>query len=255
METMMRWRIFWRSLLLQSCWNFERMQNLGLAYCLQPWLARIYDGRSQELRRAVLRHQEFFNTQPYVASLVIGMICSMEEAAARFSEAEKEQKLERIKTIKAAASAALAGLGDAFFWGTLSPFCAALALATALAIWPSPVSVPAGMVAYLVVYNAFGLGTRWAGLGLGYRWGEKIALKLKELPVQAAILYMRVAGVLLALIACAFGLTAVPSENRRLIAAAAVVFLVLKVNGAGSYRLYGGACLAGVLAAAAGWMA
>lgn len=254
MDMIMRGRIFLRSLFLQSCWNFERMQNLGLAYCLEPWLSKIYSGRPQELRGSIGRHQEFFNTQPYVASLIIGMIGSMEEQAAQLPEQEKAQRLERIKTVKAAAAAALAGLGDVFFWGRLSPFCAAAALAATLAVWPAPISIPLGMAVYLAVYNAFSLGVRWIGLGMGYRWGEKIALKIKELPIQAAMVYLRVSGGALALVACAVASTMIPGGNWRLMTAAAVVFLALKIAGVGSYQLYGGSCLAGILASAAGWI-
>ncbi len=34
-----------RQLLLQGCWNYEGMQNVGFAYCLLPALRHFYEGR------------------------------------------------------------------------------------------------------------------------------------------------------------------------------------------------------------------
>jgi PTS system mannose-specific IID component len=250
----MRWRIFLRSLLLQSCWSFERMQSLGLAYCLQPWLERLYAERPEELRAALGRHQEFFNTQPYMAPLVIGTICALEEEAAGLPQAEKAAKLNRLRDMKAGAAAALAGLGDAFFWGTLRPFCAALALAATLAAWPSRWAILGGVTLYLVSHNVFGLGLRWTGLRLGYDWKENIALRLKKLPAQAALRSLRLSGGALALAACAFALKASSSDSRGALMGSAALFLALKIKGFGSYELYGGACVAGVIGSAAGWI-
>ena len=57
--TMQR-RLFTRSLLLQACWSFERMQSLGLAYSLKPWLGEVWRLEPEAEREALLRHNEFF---------------------------------------------------------------------------------------------------------------------------------------------------------------------------------------------------
>ena len=101
----MRRRLFRRSLQLQSCWNFERMQSLGLAFCLEPWLARCWAGQDGAARAARLRHHEFFNTQPYMAALVVGMVCALEEEAAAAPAGERrDQLVRRLKTLKTAAA-------------------------------------------------------------------------------------------------------------------------------------------------------
>lgn len=254
MNNAMRLRIFLRSLLLQSCWNFERMQSLGIAYSLEPWLQRVYAGRPGELQAALGRHQEFFNTQPYMASLVIGMVCALEEQAAALPQAERTAKWNRLKAMKAGVAAALAGIGDAFFWGALRPFCAALALAVTLAAWPSRGAVLSGVLVYLAAFNIFSLSLRWTGLRLGYDWNENIAVRLKAMPAQEALRRLRLFGGVLALAACAFASRLAASNSRSILMGALAVFLALKIRNFGSLELYGGACAAGAIGAAAGWI-
>ena len=61
-----RKKVWWRSQFLQGSWNYERMQNGGVAYTLIPAIKKLY--QSKEDRAAALkRHLEFFNTQPFMA--------------------------------------------------------------------------------------------------------------------------------------------------------------------------------------------
>src|SRR5581483_1504316 len=96
------------------------MQGLGLAWALEPWLKRIYR-TAAERRAALQRHAEYFNTQPYVASLIVGLVCAMEEDAAALPEAQRAAAYARIRAVKSALASSLAGAGDAFFWGALRP--------------------------------------------------------------------------------------------------------------------------------------
>ena len=43
---------FWRSFFLQALWNFERMQNIGFAFSMEPLLKRAH--RSRTWRKALL---------------------------------------------------------------------------------------------------------------------------------------------------------------------------------------------------------
>ena len=251
----MRRAIFWRTLLLQACWSFERMQSTGLAFCLEPWLTLRYGRRPAELKEARLRQHEFFNTQPYMASLVIGMICALEEGISCCPEAERPDRITRLQGLKKAAASALAGLGDAFFWGALRPFCAALSLTIALALWPRgpELALAASALAYLAAHNLPALAVRWGGLSLGYYWKDQIGLRLKDLPCQAVIRGVRLAGTVLALCACAMMLRHIPMEWRLLSAAALAVFFASKrLTGMAPNRLYAATCAAAALAAAAG---
>jgi mannose PTS system EIID component len=77
-----RWRrrLTARLLLLQAAWSYERMQGLGLMLALEPWLKRCWGAAGA--KEALRRHDGFFNTQPFMAPLVVGMTCALEEEAA-----------------------------------------------------------------------------------------------------------------------------------------------------------------------------
>ena len=59
-------RTFVRSNFLLGSFNFERMQAIGFCVSMVSILKRIYKG--DELKAALKRHLEFFNTQPFVAA-------------------------------------------------------------------------------------------------------------------------------------------------------------------------------------------
>ncbi|MDD5627688.1 MAG: PTS system mannose/fructose/sorbose family transporter subunit IID [Elusimicrobia bacterium] len=252
----MQGRLFARSLLIQSGWNFERMQSLGLAFCLEPWLERCWAGQEAAGREARLRHHEFFNTQPYMASLVVGMLCALEEeAAAAPVGADRDALVARLKTLKSAAAAALAGVGDALFWGALRPLCAGVAAAGALALWDRPAWAALWAAgSYLAVHNGLSLSLRWGFLGRGYEWRGQIAARLKEWPAQRLIRGLRAAGLVLVLAAAALLLVAAPAPHRVLGGLALAAAVLLRAARVSPYRLYAAAVLAGGAAAAAGWL-
>ena len=257
----MQFRLARRLTLLQACWSYERMQGLGFAYGMEPWLERCYGERGPDLRQARLRHLEFFNTQPYMASLVLGMVCALEEEAAVLPPGERAGRLSRLKALKAATASALAGIGDALFWGALRSFCAALALAAGILALRCGVGGAVLLMAavYLAAYDAPALLLRWRGLRWGYESGDQIAVRLQAFPWQAWIRRLRGAGLALA---AAAGLLMLSAPGARagqreagvvmLAAYLAALFSWPKVLSA--YRLYAATCVAGTMAAAAGWI-
>lgn len=253
----MRARIAGRLLLLQGCWNFQGMQAVGFAYGLQPWLQHCYKDRPEEMRKALSRHLEYFNTNPYMSSLVAGMACALEEDVSRLPAEESEVARERLLVLKNNAAAALAGLGDALFWSALRPFCGALALALLmgmLLVSPPMFVVVVAIIGYLAVYNMTALILRWKGLSWGYRWKQELPLKLKEFPWQACIRGLRRAGLAFALAGLAafyyhppltwlYGLPAV---------LVLTLFVFVKFLPLSSAQIYTAVCLLGALASVAG---
>ncbi len=57
------------------------MQSLGFAYAMLPALKRLYPD-PQEYRARLQLHMEYFNTQPYLASFILGAAVRMEEERA-----------------------------------------------------------------------------------------------------------------------------------------------------------------------------
>lgn len=257
MDRTMRARIVGRLLFLQGCWNFQGMQAIGFAYGLQPWLQRCYQDRPEELRKALFRHLEYFNTNPYMSPLVAGMTCALEEDVSQLPAEEGAIARERLLVLKTNAAAALAGLGDALFWSALRPFCGALALALLaglLLVSSAMTAAAAAVIGYLAAYNLTAFILRWKGLSLGYRWKQELPLKLKEFPWQACIRALRRGGLSLAFagLAAIFYQPPLLGLYGPLAVLALTLFLFVKFLPVSAAQIYAAVCLLGALASAAG---
>lgn len=152
-------RVFLRALLLQASWSFERMQSIGFAYAIEPMLRKLYPDRAEYESRLLL-HLEFFNTQPYLASYILGAAIRMEEDRATGMDTRGD-----VSGLKAALMAPLGALGDSFFWGALKPLAAVVSVALIMiGYWWAP-------LVFLVFYNVWHLGLRIGMLFWGYRSG------------------------------------------------------------------------------------
>ena len=118
--------IFIRSNFLLGSFNFERMQAIGFCVSLIPALKKLYTG--DELKMALQRHLEFFNTQPFLATPIMGIIAAMEEKRANGADITPQT----LSGVKVGLIGPLAGVGDPIFWGTLRPVLAALGAGIAL---------------------------------------------------------------------------------------------------------------------------
>jgi PTS system mannose-specific IID component len=168
-----------RSHFLQSAWNFERLQNLGLLYALAPYLKKLYPN-SKTLAAAFRRHLTFFSTNPYMAPFLLGALVKLEEEYQRGETGGQE-----IAAFKLGTMGPLAALGDTLFWGSLRPFLGALAAALALTgWWGAP-------LCFLVLYNLPHLFFRWGGLLWGYLAGASAVNYLKEMDFQGFITRLR----------------------------------------------------------------
>ncbi len=152
--------VFFRSFLLQASWNFERLQSLGVLYTLAPALRRLYDGEA--LKKSYLRHLEYFNTHPFMASTVLGATIALEE-----QKVKGVSDIIDVQEFKGMIMAPYAAMGDAFFWGGLRPLaaCVALYLAVCGSLWAP--------VVFLLLFNLphlfFRLGGLFRGVSLGLR--------------------------------------------------------------------------------------
>jgi PTS system mannose-specific IID component len=155
-------RVFLRALLIQASWSFERMQSLGFAYAIEPALRKLYPDRAEYESRLLL-HMEYFNTQPYLASYLLGAAIRMEEYRAAGKIACGD-----VSALKTALMAPLGALGDSFFWGALKPLAAVVSVALIMiGYWWAP-------LVFLVFYNVWHVGLRVGMLFWGYRSGGDI---------------------------------------------------------------------------------
>ncbi len=167
-----------RSLFIQATNNFERMLSLGFLFALWPVIKKLY--RTPEARReAVIRHLSFFNTQPYFANCILGVITHVELEGGERLDAE-------VTGIKKAMMGALGALGDDLFWTGLMPAAGLLALVFYGAL---PNYAFAGAVAALLAYNVFHFWARMKLFAVGLRLGRRVTsyLKMLRLPRFAVV--------------------------------------------------------------------
>ncbi|MBI4060072.1 MAG: PTS system mannose/fructose/sorbose family transporter subunit IID [Elusimicrobia bacterium] len=254
MSSWMMARVGARLLLLQARWDPARMQGLGLAFALDPWLAVCWSGEPEGLLSARRRHLGYFNTHPIAAWLVAGIVCRQEALAAALPSAAREAAIGRIHALKAGLGASLAGSYDSFFWGALRP-ASALAgiLAAQAAYFLGSTRAPFwAAAAALLAYNAPAVAARLYGLSRGAVRGELAAAELAGLPVQSWILGLRRATVCAA--ALAFVLAAGPlGGGERLTAAlTCAAGALLSWRGVSPLAQIGFVGLGGMAASAAG---
>ncbi len=153
--------IWFRLLLLQASWNYERFQGVGFFYALLPGLRKVY--AKEELLAVSRKYTGYFNTHVYLAPLVAGAVLKLEEDHAA---GKLEQQVD-IKDFKEMVAAPYAAIGDALFWGGLRPLAAAIALFFAVKgiLWAA--------VIFVVGYNLVPAWFRTVFFVHGYRRGIK----------------------------------------------------------------------------------
>ncbi len=154
--------MLWRALLIQASWSFERMQTLGFVYALLPALKKLYPDRD-EFTASLNRHMEYFNTQPYLASFILGAAARMEQERA----SGKNPNADALE-LKTALMAPLGALGDSFFWGSLKPLAAVSAVAALMA------GVQWAPLLFLIIFNLWHVPIRTDSLFMGFMTGGDV---------------------------------------------------------------------------------
>ena len=153
-------KVLWRSLSLQGCFNYERMQAIGYCYAMIPVLEKIYPDKEQ-MAEALKRHVGFFNTSPQIVTFILGSSIALEEKNSQ----EEDFDVDSVNSIKAALMGPLAGIGDAFFWGTFRIIGAGVG--TGLALQGNII----GALLFILIYNVPHYLLRIKGLDIGYNRG------------------------------------------------------------------------------------
>ena len=157
--------LLFRSFFLQASWSFERMQSVGWTAALSGEGRRVAGG--EKAAAFLQRHLGYFNTNPAMASYLLGGVVRLEEEVAQGRATEDD-----VSRLKRGLTGALAAWGDTFFWASLRPFSTATGTLVAM------ISGAWGVAAYLLAYNAFHLYYRVRGISEGYRWGSKVTARL-----------------------------------------------------------------------------
>ena len=128
----LRW--IWNS---QIGWNYERMQGLGYLTTMLPVIDKLYGDRPELKQKALRTHSVFFNTQPAMGDIIVGMNIAIEEQTA-----ETGSGLDVAASIKTALMGPFAGIGDTIFgmiagavFGSIAATMALEGNALGIAIW------------------------------------------------------------------------------------------------------------------------
>ena len=160
-------KMAWRSIFLQSSFNYERMQAGGWLYGILPGLEKIHTDKD-DLAASMSHNLEFFNTHPFLVTFV-----------------------------RVAAMGPLGGIGDALFWFTLVPIVAGISSDFALK------GSIAGPLLFLAVFNIFQFAIRYWLMHWSYNLGTDaigiFTANAKEFTRAASILGVFVVGALTSL--------------------------------------------------------
>lgn len=144
-----------------TCFSQEHMQTFGYLCAMLPLVEELYD-TEEEKKEAMQTYTAFFNTEPQLGTVIVGITAGLEEA-----KANGVGDGEMINGIRAGLMGPVAGIGDSLIVGTLIPILLGIALGL------SGGGSPLGAIFYIVAWNLIiTLGMRFLYYK-GYELGGK----------------------------------------------------------------------------------
>jgi mannose PTS system EIID component len=209
-------KVFFRLFAVQGSWNYETLLGNGIAFCMEPALRLLPDGRANpRYSEALGRHAHYFNAHPYLAGVAVGALARAE------LDGVSPALIERFRT---ALGGPLGSVGDRLVWASWLPLCSLLALA-AFGYGARPLVVVA---IFLATYNAGHLYLRAWGLRVGFNNGLRVADALASPVLRKGPQIVGSAAALLAGIAIPLAASRVIGGGRFL---AAEIILVAMLGG------------------------
>ena len=107
-----------------TCFSQEHMQTFGYLTSMLPIVEELYDNKDDQAR-SMQTYTAFFNTEPQLGSLVVGITAGLEEARSNGADGVDD---ETINGLRAGLMGPIAGIGDSLVVGTLIPIILGIAL-------------------------------------------------------------------------------------------------------------------------------
>lgn len=152
------WRWFYGNL---TCFSHEHMQTFGYMWSMLPLIQELYDTKEEQAQK-LQTYYPFFNTEPQIGTIVVGITAGLEEARANGAE---EIDDEMINGIRAGLMGPLAGIGDSLIVGTYIPVLLGVALGL------SEGGSIIGPMFYIVVWNVTSIWFQKFIYNKGYELG------------------------------------------------------------------------------------
>ncbi|EPC73529.1 PTS system mannose/fructose/N-acetylgalactosamine-specific transporter subunit IID, partial [Lacticaseibacillus paracasei subsp. paracasei Lpp71] len=140
----------------------EHMQTFGYMASMLPILRKLYPKHDDQVK-AIHAYTAFFNTNPMLGTVIVGITASMEQARANGKEIDGET----INDMRAGLMGPIAGIGDSLIDGTLIPILLGISLGM------STGGSPVGAIFYIVAWVLMAyFGQRFLYFR-GYRFGDQ----------------------------------------------------------------------------------
>lgn len=152
------WRWWYGNL---TCFTHEHMQTFGYMWSMFQVIDDLYESKDEKAEK-LRTYYPFFNTEPQVGAIVVGITAGLEEGRAN---GDPNIDDEMINGIRAGLMGPLAGIGDSLLVGTYIPIL--LAIAIGLADGGSVI----GPIFYIIVWNLTGTGFQRFIFRRGYELG------------------------------------------------------------------------------------
>ncbi|AVK61470.1 PTS mannose transporter subunit IIB [Lactobacillus sp. CBA3605] len=153
--------LFWRSQWLMFCTSYTKQQAVTFSWVLMPYLEKIYGKDTPEFYDAMLRHQDFFNTNVTAAPFIFGMVTSM-EAENKANGIDPKS----IGALKSSMMGPLAGIGDSLVSNGIR------LIATGIAIGFFKQGSWLGPILFMLLLNVPNWGIKWVAGKYGYKLGN-----------------------------------------------------------------------------------
>ncbi len=142
-----------------TCFSQEHMQTFGYLVSMLPIVEDLYD-KKEDQNRALQTYSAFFNTEPQIGSMIVGVTVGLEEARANGQPVTDDT----INSIRAGLMGPLAGIGDSLIVGTLIPILLGISMGL------SQGGSVLGPIFYIVVWNLLA----YFGMRFAYYRGYKL---------------------------------------------------------------------------------
>ena len=142
-----------------TCFSQAHMQTFGYLAAMLPIVDDLYD-KEEDKVNALETYTTFFNTEPQIGSMIVGVTVGLEEARANGQPVTDDT----INGIRAGLMGPLAGIGDSLIVGTLIPILLGISMGL------SQGGSVLGPIFYIVVWNLLA----YFGMRFAYYRGYKL---------------------------------------------------------------------------------
>jgi len=122
---------FWRwTFFSHANYNYERLEATGLVHSFKYIIPKLYGDNPEEYKKCILRHMQFFNTEPHIGGCIPGIVLAMEEQRANDIANTGTSSItdDAINGVKTGLMGPFAGIGDTLWQGTLTPILLAFGI-------------------------------------------------------------------------------------------------------------------------------